>query len=271
MNKQDFLKKLEKNLSVLEESEIKDILEEYEQHIDMAMQGGISEEEALKEFGDLSELTAGILEAYHVKADYNKDNKTALDFDKIQESGKKTIAGAKKSAGKLGQCFGNLIMKIKLTNQKKMDSFKKVVGNKKTDKLQHEANHDSLFYRIGNVIKNFVSVIWACICWSCKTILKASVWCIKIIWNVFWLWQIGVFGIAMLFGILMLGFMLVLLFTGYPFVGVSIMTLGAIFVAIAGVLISYSLITSELKHMIANKSNKDKTITVDGKEVEGHA
>ena len=70
MDKQTFLKKLEEALSVLNEEELKDIIGEYEQHIDMKVKNGLTEEEAIADFGDEKELIAELLEAYHVRADY---------------------------------------------------------------------------------------------------------------------------------------------------------------------------------------------------------
>lgn len=70
MDKKEFLSKLEKSLSVLEEDELRDIISEYEQHIDMKVERGLTEEEAIVDFGSFQELTAEILEAYHVRADY---------------------------------------------------------------------------------------------------------------------------------------------------------------------------------------------------------
>ena len=63
MDKQTFLKKLEEALSVLNEEELKDIIGEYEQHIDMKVEKGLTEEEAIAEFGDVKELIAVLLEA----------------------------------------------------------------------------------------------------------------------------------------------------------------------------------------------------------------
>ena len=71
MNKTEFLDELKNGLAVLEEKEQQDILEEYTQHIDMKMERGLSEEEAIGDFGDLGQLAAEILEAYHVNPDYN--------------------------------------------------------------------------------------------------------------------------------------------------------------------------------------------------------
>lgn len=71
MNKTEFLDELKNCLAVLEEGEQQDILEEYTQHIDMKMERGLSEEEAIGDFGDLGQLAAEILEAYHVNPDYH--------------------------------------------------------------------------------------------------------------------------------------------------------------------------------------------------------
>ncbi len=70
MNKKEFLSRLEQALAILQEEELRDILDEYEQHIDMKMKSGLSEAEAIADFGDFRELTADILEAYHVRTDY---------------------------------------------------------------------------------------------------------------------------------------------------------------------------------------------------------
>ena len=51
---------------ILEDEEQADILEEYTQHIDMKISTGLSEAEAIRDFGNVSELAAQILEAYHV-------------------------------------------------------------------------------------------------------------------------------------------------------------------------------------------------------------
>lgn len=69
-NKEKFLTKLREYLSILEEQEQEDILAEYAQHIDMKMQKGLSEEEAIRDFGSVQELAAEILEAYHVDSQH---------------------------------------------------------------------------------------------------------------------------------------------------------------------------------------------------------
>lgn len=73
MNKETFLEELRGYLRILEDQEQEDILEEYAQHIDMKIQKGLSEEEAIRDFGSMRELAAEILEAYHVKPEFDKN------------------------------------------------------------------------------------------------------------------------------------------------------------------------------------------------------
>ena len=70
MDKSTFMGELRESLAVLNEEELQDILNEYEQHIDMKIKSGLTEEAAIADFGSVTELSAEILEAYHVRADY---------------------------------------------------------------------------------------------------------------------------------------------------------------------------------------------------------
>ncbi len=67
MNKEEFLKTLRKRLNVLEDSEIEDIISEYEGYIEEKVNVGLSEEEAVKELGDINEIVSDLLAAYKVK------------------------------------------------------------------------------------------------------------------------------------------------------------------------------------------------------------
>ena len=78
-NKESFLKELQNGLAVLAESEQQDILAEYAQHIDMRIAGGLTEEEAIQDFGDIHQLTAEILAAYHVNPAYSRAPGKLLD------------------------------------------------------------------------------------------------------------------------------------------------------------------------------------------------
>ena len=67
MNKEEFLNKLRKKLDILEDKEIEDIISEYEGYIEEKVSRGLTEEEAVKELGDLNETVNDLLAAYKVK------------------------------------------------------------------------------------------------------------------------------------------------------------------------------------------------------------
>lgn len=73
MKKQEFLDELKCHLKVLQEEEQEDILDEYSQHIEMKIANGLSEEEAIKDFGSIHALAGEILEAYHVNPEYEQE------------------------------------------------------------------------------------------------------------------------------------------------------------------------------------------------------
>ena len=56
MNKTAFLLMLERRLIMLNDEERNDLITEYTQHIDMKVASGLSEEEAIADFGDPEEL-----------------------------------------------------------------------------------------------------------------------------------------------------------------------------------------------------------------------
>lgn len=76
MNKKEFIKLLEEKLRILDENELKDIVNEYKDTIDEKVKHGKSEKEAVSDFGDIDELTKEILKAYKINPKYTekKDN-----------------------------------------------------------------------------------------------------------------------------------------------------------------------------------------------------
>lgn len=78
MNKLQFLNQLRVKLEILSDKEIKDIMDEYSDTIDQKVQEGKTEEEAVKDFGDINELAQEILQAY--KIDPNKKSKKGSDL-----------------------------------------------------------------------------------------------------------------------------------------------------------------------------------------------
>lgn len=105
MNKKTFIKQLKKNLSILEENEVNDIIEEYSDIIDEKVKNGKSEEEAIKDFGDVDELSKEILKAYKINPKNAIENNSEVlhNFEKFID----------KSAKKLSNFASNLINDIK--------------------------------------------------------------------------------------------------------------------------------------------------------------
>ncbi len=69
MSKQQFLDTLRKKLNILKETEIDDVLLEYEQHINDEIAAGKTEDQAVKNFGDVDELAREILDAYQLRTE----------------------------------------------------------------------------------------------------------------------------------------------------------------------------------------------------------
>ena len=61
MNKQEFLDKLEKNLNGLPKQDVDERIEFYSEMIDDRVEDGKTEEEAIREIGDVDEITSQIL------------------------------------------------------------------------------------------------------------------------------------------------------------------------------------------------------------------
>ena len=95
MNKEEFLEKLKKELSILNDKEKEDIIDEYKSTIEEKVKHGQTEEEAVKDFGDLDELVSEILDAYKINPEYKEKDGS---FSKFTEEGEKLI---KKGANKL--------------------------------------------------------------------------------------------------------------------------------------------------------------------------
>ena len=79
MKKDEFLSLLEKRLHILNEKERQDILDEYRTHIEMKMQEGKDEEDAIQDFGDFNELVDEILDAYKINVEEMKQTSEQED------------------------------------------------------------------------------------------------------------------------------------------------------------------------------------------------
>lgn len=95
MNKEKFLKELEKKLQVLSDSEKEDIINEYRDIIEEKIKHGKKEDEAIKEFGDIDKLAEEILSAYKINPEYGKNEKSkgfVSDCENLIKEGAKKLS-----------------------------------------------------------------------------------------------------------------------------------------------------------------------------------
>lgn len=91
--KKKFLKDLEKRLEILSEDERKDTINEYSNIIDEKVKHSKTEEEAIKEFGNIDELAEEILKAYKINPNYGKNNSSNTnEFVQGMEEGISKVA-----------------------------------------------------------------------------------------------------------------------------------------------------------------------------------
>ena len=61
------------------------MIEEYSQHISMRMESGMKEEEAIDDFGNIDDLIAEILDAYHLDPEYEVKNLSLIHIFSLLE------------------------------------------------------------------------------------------------------------------------------------------------------------------------------------------
>ena len=206
MNKAEFLHILRERLSILDENELEDILSEYEQHIDLKAAGTMTEEAAIADFGDIGELTAEILEAYHVRADFDRnkepEKKNESHKNAVMRAGRKISDSCKKGwesflqgleniglfvqkwAGKCRTAIHNLFSGKKNTEEKAEKKAAKRNGNLKKNRLlsfgsrEHEEKRDKMENKKRITLFSVIGMM-------CRGCAAAVMWCVKAIWNVF--------------------------------------------------------------------------------------
>lgn len=102
MSKKEFLDKLVKKLSVLNEQEKQDIINEYTDAINEKVKHGQTEEEAVKDFGNINDLAKEILTAYKIDPDYEEES--------LSEKGNSVI---QRWAEKIADTFTDLVSNFK--------------------------------------------------------------------------------------------------------------------------------------------------------------
>lgn len=168
MNKKEFLSALKETLAVLDERELRDIVDEYEQHIDMKVASGLSEEEAIADFGDFKELTAELLEAYHVRADYAAVNQAGDGAAGRQPWSENGQTGAQQSwmgSGRTmeGQMYG-------------MAGEAGLGQETKERKKSFAGTLRGACVRLWNILLGAWLWLWKVLLWCCRQISRPFVW-----------------------------------------------------------------------------------------------
>lgn len=253
MDKKTFIRELKQALSVLQEEELDDIVSEYEQHIDMKQASGLTEEEAIADFGSLNKLAADILEAYHVRADYAaaregqesssgehrrrkvfaKTKEICARFGNLLGAGMRKMCGWVKNswhgtkrflAGSIRWMSGLLPdktgEKCREATEGISQAGEKADGRKRRGRTAGNQEKGGLqtgmFERTGKLMGRII--LFCC---------EMSLWMIGILWNGICIVGVlccSLFGGCCLFG---LGILAVLLLQGYPLAGVTLACLGA--------------------------------------------
>lgn len=280
MNKHEFLDDLARYLLILEDEEQSDILEEYEQHIDMKVESGLSEDEAIQDFGSVKQLAAEILEAYHVKAEFSGNNENDKKYkenvelsqivvtfhERIIRLFKKTTHSIKKAGmscwniGKrIGRCVisGISIPVVKIHaafSKKKEDgeslkSFPTRRARMMGTALETES--EVTYYSFSSYRRPLfrpaahaaTMTIKGFISW----LVRLFFWCVRWCFNFAMVFIAFFGGILTLAGLFCFAVLIVWLFQGYPLVGTTIASLGFLLCSGAFTVFCASLVLTKQK------------------------
>lgn len=207
MNKKEFLNVMERRLSVLEAQEREDMLSEYEQHIELKMKSGMSEQEAIDDFGDVDSLITEILEAYHIDPSYKG----------VQKKGAAEGIG-KKASGvftKSKQSFSNFMEQQKEKQEQRMEQKREEdKGKPPRWKQQNSVFKNSKNGEMARAVGRKAADI----------IKKILIFCIKVILVLVMLPAVA----AALFSLFGFGALVILLLQGYPLIGATLVMFGCV-------------------------------------------
>lgn len=269
MDKTGFLKELKQYLAVLNEGEQKDILDEYAQHIDMKMERGMSESEAIKDFGDIQELAAEILEAYHVNPQFGVKRhvrfpsmKEEMPVVDLAKKGRNFWSKGRTLLKKLCVGAGLGLLRIWHVVTKPFSRMKEAWSNRKlteykqpkwrwgarteapsavgTERIRRTKMFGGILGMAASGIRNLFGFI-----------IGLAVWCIRWAWNGFMLFfalMTGMMTLVCLFG---LGTLAVLLMQGYPLTGVTIGCLGLVLCGGSLTVAAFCLCRFRARHRLA--------------------
>lgn len=265
MDKKTFLLNLRQSLSVLKEEELQDIVSEYEQHIDMKVENGLTEEEAIVDFGSMTELTAEILEAYHVRADYAESvsgrrmkadrglgNSSLHSASNLEDKSRisEAVGKVKGTVTRWGKLLGAIIKQGFIWGKRQISRpFLWILGmlrtGEKSDepggagedikrvkqsrrKKEHMRRNSMERRGYGEGQHGVMYMIGEGISRVFRGCINTARWCIRLTWNMCCVGaslMVGFFGLFCLYG---LGVLLVLLLQGYPLWGITLGCLGLV-------------------------------------------
>ncbi len=260
MNKDRFLTELREYLSVLESREQDDICAEYAQHIDMKIQKGLSEEEAIRDFGSVEQLAAEILEAYHVNPEFRRQgfsfrmprlgtgvsrnimqSRTAQGPGISRNSGgnaqeesggsgetgggiKKTVAGAARCVGNAFRWLGGKCRAFMGMIRKPFIKKAEEDGGEIQETMTGKEGAGSVTKTVGRAWRmtgRGIAVLW-------RGLAEFCIFWLKFMWNAAWLiFALICAGMAMI-TLLGAGVIVVFLVQGYPFIGFFLMDIGGL-------------------------------------------
>lgn len=264
MNKEKFLIELREYLSILENQEQEDILEEYAQHIDMKMGKGLSEEEAIRDFGSMEELAAQILEAYHVKPEF-RGRSILLGFPKkggadagesfVVRGGKWIGAKCMAAAGAVENTFRWLSRKCRALAdwlKKPFTRNKEETGGRmsrvRAERTDNMGGHAGDFFKM---VGRGIGASW-------RWILHCCVFWLKIMWNMGWLFFSLFCAFMAMVALMGIGGILILLLQGYPVAGILVMCLGGFLCCGALTCGAYSMIIRKKKDACEKEKGEDR-------------
>ena len=189
MSKERFLSELREYLSILEDQEQEDILAEYAQHIDMKMLKGLSEEEAIRDFGSVKELAAEILAAYHVDSEHALAAGRRGIWPVTPGSGRNNAGFGRSEPGRHGRglsgpgrIFGG-VNRPEQTGQAGSWEREKGLSAYRTEEPEGDKRPETLFGRFcrqgKELLLRTLRGMQAGLCWIGRKCRGAATWCAR--------------------------------------------------------------------------------------------
>ncbi|MEG1971982.1 MAG: DUF1700 domain-containing protein [Oscillospiraceae bacterium] len=250
MKKDEFLKELEQRLSVLNDSERRDILVEYAQHIDLKIANGMDETKATEDFGDIKTLADEILSAYNVNLKYNRPSLILKIKDELLKMRDKFLKICKKALAylhfawdKFTACIirayntlgGFFAFHFSTFNAKQQEKSKSKEEKKENIKQEKNLNYDKkeknmILEETKNTFNGFFHSLNALFSKGFNLFVKAMLTLFSL-----------PFIIMTLAYLLILGIFLIFLPMGFPIIGLSVVIFGLSLCsfATAGIILSF--------------------------------